>query len=372
MVIMPLLLLTACKPDTADRQEVLIEAIPTDSSLFAFHSARDIKGGALQNPIQLSFDHSGYAVSASTSFLYRGEYLTYARDQGHLNAGSILVKSRTAPWQGPLLVLPPLEGRPYSASIWIKLIETERASGVRLILTRVSDGDLVNLVLKEIQAEPRTWQKLEGEFIGNLQSDSDINTLSLEVDDVDATYLVDDFIVAYAELSGELQAAALAAKTREAFLVANGSVEEGLEPWSHQGGVITRSTAYAHTGSHSLLIADRKQEWNAPMMDLKGLEDHKSYRFSIFARLNDGQPAANMRLTLKRTTAGQTSFMSIASGQTTSTTWTEISGTFSASNISDSERISVYLECEDPMVSYFVDTLTIEEIAPGTAEGSAN
>jgi hypothetical protein len=275
----------------------------------------------------------------------------------------VLVEKRTAPWQGPLLVLPPIEGRSYIASVWVKLVETDHPATVRLVLTRVSEGTVTNLLLKEIQADPRTWQHVEGEFIGNKQADSDINTLSLEVDKPDVDYLIDDFIVAYAELSVELQAAARAAKDRESAFISNGSVEEGLEPWSHQGGVISRSTAYAHTGKHSLLIAGRKQEWNAPMMPVEGLKDDKSYRFSIFVRLSDGLKPANVKLTLKRTTSGQTSFVSVGGGQATSTAWTEISGTFSASNVSDSERISTYLECEDPLASYFVDSLTIEELS---------
>lgn len=354
--------LVACNPDIAERDEIFIEAIPNQSSLFALHSGRDKKADTLQEPIQIHFDQNAYFTNATSSLLYRGGYLSYVRDQGHLKLGSVLVANRTASWQGPLLTLPPLEGRSYNASVWVKLIETDQATRIKLILTRVSDGTITNLLLNEIQAEPRTWQKVEGEFIGNSQSDSDINTLSLEVDNADISYLVDDIVVSYAELSATLQAAALATTTKKSDFVTNGSVEEGLEPWSHQGGVISRSTSYAHTGEHSLLIAGRKQEWNAPVIFVKGLEDRKLYRFSIFVRLSDGQPSANVKLTLKRTTAGQTTFISLATGHATSTVWTEMAGTFSASNISESERVSVYLECEDPTASYFVDTFTVEEV----------
>lgn len=257
------LVLIACSRDAPQRGEIFIEAVPTASSLFASEAYGSNKVAA--RPIHLTFDESAYFVSPTSSLLYRGDYMSYSRDQGHLKAGSVLVHSRTASWHGPLLVLPPLDtGRPYSATVWIKLIDTDQAANIKMMLTRVADGAVTNLVLSEVEAEPRTWLKLDGEFIGSAQTDSDINALSLDIDKPDLKYLIDDVMVSYAELSEELQAAALAAKVKVRDLITNGDVELGLEPWSHQGGVISRSSTRAHSGTHSLLIAGRKQEWNAP------------------------------------------------------------------------------------------------------------
>lgn len=355
--------LSACQPEVPAEKEIFIEAIPTTSSSFVSQEGVDKKRQGIQ-AIQLGFDQSAYFVNANSSLLYRGQFLTYVHDQGHLDAGSVLVENRAASWQGPLLTLPPLdEGVPYNASVWIRLIDTDKPARIKLILSRVSEGAVTNLLLNEIQAEPRMWQKVEGEFVGNALSDRDINALSLEVESTDK-YLVDDFLVTHADESAKLQAAALAATSRASVFFTNGSVEEGLDPWTQQGGIISRSTSHAHSGKYSLLISGRKQEWNAPMMFIKAkaLEDNKLYRFSIFVRLNDGQQAANARLTLRRTTAGQTTFTPLAAAQATSTNWTEVAGTFSAANISESEKIAIYLECEDPLASYFVDTLSAEEI----------
>lgn len=100
------------------------------------------------------------------------------------------------------------------------------------------------------------------------------------------------------------------------------------------------------------------------MMPVKGMENNKLYRFSVFARMNDGEPAANVKLTMRRTTAGQTTFISLGSGQASSTGWSEISGTFIADNAAESEQVAVYLEAESPTASYFVDTMTVE-VVPG-------
>ncbi len=356
------LAVAGCGVDNSGGKEIFIEAVPNSTDQFASAFYNDKASGSSQ-PVLLDFDNDPYLVTPSRSLLYRGEYLGYVRDQGHFKPGALLVSNRTASWHGPLVVLPGLEnGRAYNASVWIKLIETDLPARAKLMWTQVVGGSLTELVLAEMDVEPRMWVKLEGEFIGNSQPQSAINTLSLDVDKVDVKYLVDDFMVAYAELSAQLQAKAVAAKSVLTDLIVNGDVEQGLEPWTHQGGVITRSSAYANTGSYSLLISGRLQEWNAPMMPVKGMENNKQYRFSVFVRLNDGESAANVKLTMRRTTAGQTTFAPLGSGQASSTTWSEISGTFSASNIEESEHVAVYLEAENPTASYFVDTLTIEVV----------
>lgn len=360
------LVLVACHPNSSDTKEVFIEAVPANVSLFSGQVGADRENGAAPQTIHLNFDESAYFVGPDSSLLYRGEYLTYVRDQGYFKPGSVLVSNRKATWHGPMLVLQPLErGRAYNASVWIKLLETDQPSTAKLNWTQVSEGTLTSLTLAEIQAEPLAWQKLEGEFIGNPQSDSDLNALTIEVDNAEVKYLVDDFIVAYAELSAEMQAAAAAVKSQTPNLIVNGGLELGLEPWTHQGGVISRSSAHVHTGEYSLLMAGRKQEWNAPMMPVKGLQDNKLYRFSLYVRMSDGDPSTHVKLTMKRTTAGQTTFLEIGSGSATNASWTEISGTFTAGNISQSESVYIYLEAEHPTVSYFIDTLTAEQVPEG-------
>lgn len=361
-VVAPSLLLMVCQASTPGRGEIFIEAAPVDSGLDS-HTGSGKKNEVVPEAIQLNFDESAYYVSPTSSLLYRGDFLTYVRDQGHLRPGSIRVDNRSAPWHGPMLTLPPLEiGRSYGASVWIKLFDTDTPTQVKLMLTRVANGALTNMELTSIVVEPRVWQQISGEFVGSAQTDNDINGLSLEVEDPNIKYLVDDIMVSYAELSAELQAAAMAARFSDRDFIRNGDVEDGLEPWIHQGGVISRSTTHAHTGKHSLLIAGRQQEWNAPMMPVQGLENNKLYRFTIFVRLNDGEAATNTKLTMKRTTAGQTTFVSVGSAVASSSVWTEVSGTFSAPNVAESEYVSVYLEAENPTASYFVDSLTVEEV----------
>lgn len=359
-----LLALLACRAGSAPgSDEVFIESLSTAPAVSTPSKTDAQQVIQADKPLQLGFDHSAYLVSDSGSLLYRGPYLAFVPDQGHLQLGSVLVKDRQETWHGPFLKLPMLEpGTAYRASIWVKPVDTRQPSQVKLILTRVVQGISTSLVLGEIKAEPEVWQKVDGEFVGAAHWSDDITALSLDVDSIDTRYLFDDVMVAYAEFSDELEAAAAAVVAGGLALLRNGDVEDGLEHWSHQGGVISRSNAQAHSGEHSLLVSGRSEGWHGPTMALRGLKDYTRYHFGVFVRLNEGEQPANVQLTMKRVTKGQVSFIPIANALASSTDWVKIGGAFSAPNISESEEIILYVESNNPTASYFVDTLTAEEV----------
>lgn len=361
-----LIAIGACQPGS-EHEEIAIEALPTASSLTVPPTAEEKYVITPDQPLQLNFNQNGYYVGERGSFLYRGNHTRYISDQGHLQMGSVLVTDRQEPWHGPLLRLPPLEARQaYRASFWLKPIDTEQPTQIKLILIRVAEGQAMSVPLSDIQAKPGVWQRLDGEFSSAINWEDDIIALSLEVDEVDTQYLIDDVMVAHAEFSDGLQAAAAAAV--ESRLRRYGDLEESIEPWHHQGGVISRSKAQANTGDYSLLISGRTESWHAPTIPLHGLEDNKKYKFSIFARLNEGEPTTNMNLTLKRITKGQTSYIRIASAKATSSEWVNVAGVYSSANISESEYVVLYLESDGATTSYFVDTLTVESISEQAAD----
>lgn len=355
--------LVACTPDKQEKEDVRIRAIPGEP--FFPPSDTDRDRGYFSERLLLDFDSSPFLSSASYGFFRLGDYLSYATNQGHRQKGSVRVSNRTANWQGPLITLPPLKGKSYTASAWINLINAERTANVKLILMQVSDEDAVSMPLAEIEATPRTWQKVEGQIVGT-KTDNSISVLRMEVEGSDIDYLVDDILIEEAALASELEEklereAPVRPASSAARFISNGDVEEGLEPWTHQGGKITRSRQYAHSGEYSLLISERKLEWHAPMMTVSGLQDNKLYHFSIFARLVEGFPADTAQLTLKQMIDGKPIFTAIANSRVSNSGWTEIAGSISASNFSISGQVSVYLECGNPIASYYVDSLTVEE-----------
>lgn len=350
-----LLVLAACS-GSEPAKEILVEAVPT-----AMTTTETAQPVSADKPLHLSFEDSSTFVYDHSSLLFRGHHtVKFMPDQGHLQLGSVLVEKRQESWHGPLLTLPKLDpGKAYRASVWIKLLDSKQPAEVKLILIRVAGGTTTNVVLNRLLIEPGSWQKIDGEFIGANEWSDDITALTLDVVSVDTQYLIDDVMVSHAELSDELEAAA--ARSRKPTFVRNGDLEEGMEHWGRQGGVISRTTAQAHSGSHSLLIAGRTETWHAPTLAMHGLEDSKKYKISVFVRLNEGEQPVTIQLTLKRVTNGQESFLPIASAGAYSSRWVEVSGIFSAPNVSESEQVVLYLESDSATASYFVDTLTVKE-----------
>ncbi len=315
-------------------------------------------------PLILGFDQDADLFTENGNLLFRMTRLYYSADQGHSQPGSLLVQHRRDTWHGPFLRLPPLEpGKAFRLAVWIKLAGDESPTTASLIITRTADGENRTLKLAETELSPNGWIKLEGEFYSVNQIADDIVTAHVEVKSRTAKYFMDDISVSYSDGSGELArwAAGTVAPAATAF-IRNGSVEDGLDPWSHQGGVISRSSERAHTGEYSILITNRTEGWHAPTLDVNGLQNNITYRFSIFVYVEGGQQPADMKLTLKRITDGQTSYTTLATQTVESGAWVEVAGPFVAANASRSRAVTVYLESSDPEMSYYVDTLTVEEV----------
>lgn len=309
-------------------------------------------------PLRYGFPNQSTYVARSTEWLFRRVPVIFVADQGHNQFGSILVKERTETWHGPLLRLPPLQhSQGYRVSAWIKPLHTDQSTHVTLVLTKVVDGITRQTKLGHTIADPHRWHKVEGEFVVPSTSGDQIRTLHFDVEHVSTTYLIDDVMVSFSEYSEDLTEIEHVVNTDEQVIL-NGGAEEDLAYWSHQGGAITRTSVQAHTGNHSIFISARSREWHAPTMDVPGLKNSQRYKFSVFTKLEEGHPPTTMKLTLKRVTNGQVTFTVLAEGIANDTDWTELIGLFSASNITESQLVTVYVESNSPTVSYYVDTLT--------------
>ena len=320
-----------------------------------------------QQPLQWSFSSTNSVMANGGSLLFRRMPLEFIHNQGHGEHGSLLISNRKETWQGMLVRLPQLErGKAYRVTLWAKLINVDAPSQAKLVLTRVVDGKNTSIELNQTQVTPGEWHKLEGEFTASKQSIDDIVTIHVDMATVSANYLIDDLTIAHSdsppELIPELTELEPMVANQDRDYLNNGDIESGLDFWSHQGGAINLSSKFAHSGKQSIFITGRTQSWNAPTAAVQGLQDNIQYRVSIFTRLEEGEPAAEMLLTLKRVTSGQTTFVPIGSGQANDSGWVEIFGYFTGSNISQADTVVVYLESTDANVSYYVDTLTIKVV----------
>lgn len=366
-------LLLGCENGVLSRSpEVVVKAQPPGSTN-SFNHLKELTLGA-DEPLRLDFSSKEELHQLSGSWLFRRTSPTYLSSQGHSQPGSVLVHNRTDTWNGPLLKLPPLKpSQAYRVSVWIHPQDTKKTTSAALVLTRVADGLSTSSKLDEAQMEPNKWHRLSGEFVTSPYKSEQLHTLHFDLSNIAADYLVDDLIVAYAEFSADLEQqldnqVEQATETEQNTKIAqrqhirNGDAESGMDYWGHQGGLISSSTVHAHSGKHSILITSRNQSWNAPTMEVRDLQDDTRYRFSVFTRLADDQPPAEMKLTIKRVTDGQASYLPLAEVEATDSDWVEIAGEYSAPNITQSEQVVVYVESTSATVSYYVDTLTVQAL----------
>lgn len=359
------LVLTACGgPAGSGSAELSVESLPVESASPTQVKSWKTSPISFDGPLMYRFDSRDDFIREGDIWLSRGAQLAYDKDHGNYGPGSVYVTNRRESWHGPLVRLPRFEaGQAYRVNIWVRLVDISETSQVSLTLTRVVNGNKVSFTLGQIQAKPNGWRKVEGEFVAVAEGPDDITTLHLDVPNLAANYYVDDLSIAHTNVSAELEAAAsAAAATIKMSHIRNGDVENGLEHWAHQGGVISRTSVQAHSGQFSLLISGRKQAWNAPVAPVYGLQDNTRYQFRIYVRLTEGTPPADVQLTLKRVTGGQATFEPIIRATAVDSQWTEVSGYYSAPDIKRSEVVSVYLECLDPTANYYVDTLTVQAL----------
>ena len=149
---------------------------------------------------------------------------------------------------------------------------------------------------------------------------------------------------------------------------------------------VANSTDVANTGTHSLLTTNRTSGFMGPGISLTGqLTAAANYQVSVAARLQAGQAATGLKVTVMRSFAdGTSAFDSVVpSTQVTDQAWVTLQGNYSfasGTNTSGSalSGIILYVESDSATASYYIDTFSLTQAAPppisfdfedGTAQG---
>lgn len=124
--------------------------------------------------------------------------------------------------------------------------------------------------------------------------------------------------------------------------------EAGLDGWALRGGsgstaATVALTDVAHGGTQAAIVSGRESQGDGIGHDMTGLLDPAvTYEFSAWVRFADGQPVDDVWLSRANTTAGATTYSTIAQFDTvTNGGWTKITATFPGS---DAEASLLYLE----------------------------
>ena len=137
--------------------------------------------------------------------------------------------------------------------------------------------------------------------------------------------------------------------------------EKGTQKWEARGAgaVSIRSTdKEAAGGKRSLLVRGRKEFWQGAQLNLTNLlKAGITYRFKVKAKLESGSVPAVLKMTLQK---GDQAFYSLSAAPASDKEWVTLSGSYRPDG--KDPYLLVYVESEDPRVSYFLDDFSIEAV----------
>ncbi|QOD42619.1 endo-1,4-beta-xylanase [Clavibacter zhangzhiyongii] len=157
-------------------------------------------------------------------------------------------------------------------------------------------------------------------------------------------------VAALTALGLVVAAGALATPAAQAAVAAPAGVgsdfESGTGAWAPRGdGVRIAPSTTAHTGSGSLLVTDRTQEWHGAALDVtSSLAVGQQVEVTVWARLAPGEEPASLKLSVQRDLGGGSGYDGVAgaAARVTADTWTELTGTYTLGGPVD--KAQVYVE----------------------------
>lgn len=285
-----------------------------------------------------------------------GAMITLASEQRHGGNNSLLVTGRTMNWNGPVMDLPPLSvGRVYKGSVWVRLASGTPATQLNFTLKRtVVGGPEEYIQLGSAQVTASEWVELTGSFTHVASGTLQEHFLYIESipEGAAASFYVDDLELAISQ---------------NALL--NGDFESGTGGWFALGAAaptdppvptvtIARSNEHSFSGSYSLLVTNREQQWHGPATNLNLTADNV-YNVTCRVRLAAGSTATNAMITIKTTEDMMDTYTQAGAAPATAEGWAELSGVFIYDPIGTVTELLMYVHTESDTASYYTDTCAV-------------
>ncbi|GGL27298.1 endo-1,4-beta-xylanase [Planomonospora parontospora] len=146
--------------------------------------------------------------------------------------------------------------------------------------------------------------------------------------------------------------------------------ESGTQGWGPRGdGVsVTASSELARSGTASLLVTGRSENWHGAVV-APHFAEGRTYTVTAFARAVAGE--STVALTVQRTPdGGDTVYERVAAATVGDAGWVELSGRYTFTGASTD--LQLYAESSDPAAAYRLDDVTItEESGSGGEDGTS-
>lgn len=169
---------------------------------------------------------------------------------------------------------------------------------------------------------------------------------------------------------------ALVAVSEEVIELFTNDFEVDKEGWTNRGDArIELSSAQASTGSMSMLVNGRTQNWEGAQYDaLDKLEGNQSYRFKVYVYFEgDAGTKEAIKLTTQQTVDGSQGWDTVAEVEVEAGQWTLLEGDYNLVTTGSITEYLPYIEAANADLAFYVDDFSLSSVGSGgppVAQGS--
>lgn len=298
---------------------------------------------------------------------------------------SLLVTNRTAGFMGPSLNLLAVNnivaGATYQISAYVLLAAPDSSIPTATISTKTTDcattGSFKNLATSAALSST-AWTKVQGVFsFNNLPGPPSSLLLYIQSSSPTDSFYIDDVTI------GEIAPPPPDPSQQDNTGITTTFEDGGFDGWSSRTGnsAVTNSTAQAHSGTHSLLVAGRVANYDGPQINVSNkMYGGSVYSISAWVMLQPTDGSNHIiNFSLQVTLDGNTSFPSVTSYPGMSVTadgnWHQISiMRYNMSNSYDAGKAFLYFQTVpasgEDLVSFYVDDFQLTYVPPPAIQAS--
>lgn len=147
--------------------------------------------------------------------------------------------------------------------------------------------------------------------------------------------------------------------------ISTGFETNSTEGWTARIGheAVTVSAAERRSGNFSLLTGNRRNAFDGCKINVTAaMTTGLRYRVSVWAKLPAGEAATNLKVSLERRLAGNTTFHYVVNGTVTSGEWVKLTTLYDHTLSHDA--LWLYVESVSGTSSFYIDDFELIEISP--------
>ena len=280
---------------------------------------------------------------------------------------SLLTTTNSGGAGGPGILLTNLvPGATYQITGYVMLTSGEAATSADLTLKRSDSGcsggtcyDTVGTYQVPVSAS--TWAQIGGAYTVSTTATSLLLYAQLIGPTTAQSFYLDDVVIT--EIAGP------PGGPQDNSGIATNFEDGGLDGWSSRAGcAVTNTTADAHNGTHSLLVASRTADYDGPQINVSDkMYNGSTYSISVWVKLAPTATQADtIRVSLQTTLAGATTYHTVVNNTSVPLgTWVYLSiPTYSMAFAYDPGQAYLYVESNSGTQSFYIDDFQLTYVPP--------